>query len=165
MFKSVHWGFGCVLVLSLLLLIASYLLEYGLGLEPCALCLLQRYVLWMIVFLAWLAFVHNPHQLGQRLYSFALLLCNSLGILLAARHLWLQYGPVPDVIVPCTADLQTMLQFAPLFSVLTDLLRNTHDCSQIHTLLGLPLSAWSMMGFIALVMAVLKANHLHTFKI
>ncbi len=156
-FKRSRIAWGCILVLSLGLLAGAYLLEYGFGLEPCALCLLQRYVLWMIAVVACLAFLQNPQRIGTRLYALLLLLLNSMGILLAARHLWVQYGPTPDTIVPCTAELQTLLQFKPLLSALADVLRNTHDCARIDKLFGLPLSAWSMMSFIMLILVVLGA--------
>ena len=155
MFKRSRIVWGCVLVLSLGLLGGAYLLEYGFGLEPCALCLLQRYVLWMIALVVCLAFLQNPYRIGTRLYALSLLLLSGMGILLSTRHLWVQYGSIPDTIVPCTAELQTLLQFKPLFSVLADVLRNTHDCARIDKLFGLPLSAWSMMSFIMLIVVVL----------
>jgi protein dithiol:quinone oxidoreductase len=151
LFQRSRIAWGCVLVLSLGLLGAAYLLEYGFGLAPCALCLLQRYVLEMIAVLACLAFLQNPQRIGTRFYVLLLLVFNSLGILLSARHLWVQYGPTPDTIMPCTAELQTLLQFKPLTQALADVLRNTHDCARIDTLFGLPLSAWSMLSFILLI--------------
>lgn len=154
-FERSRIAWGCVLFLSLGLLGSAYLLEYGFGLEPCALCLLQRYVLWMIAVLTCLAFLQNPHRIGTRLYALSLLLLNGVGILLSSRHLWVQYGPTPDTIVPCTAELQTLLQFKPLTHALADVLRNTHDCARIDKLFGLPLSAWSMMSFILLIVVVL----------
>ncbi len=154
-FKKSRIAWGCILVLSLGLLGSAYLLEYGFGLEPCALCLLQRYVLGMIAVIACVAFLQNPYRIGTRLYALALLLFNGTGILLSARHLWVQYGPTPDTIVPCTADLQTLLQFKPLTHALADVLSNTHDCARIDKLFGLPLSAWSMMSFILLIAMVL----------
>jgi len=156
-FQRSRIAWGCVLVLSLGFLGGAYLLEYGFGLEPCALCLLQRYVLWMVAVVACLVFLQNPQRIGAGLYALLLLLFNSLGILLSARHLWVQYGPTPDTIVPCTADLQTLLKFKPLLSTLADVLRNTHDCARIDKLFGLPLSAWSMMSFIIVIVVVLGA--------
>lgn len=153
MFKPLQQrlGFGCVFILSVTVLAGSYLLEYNFDLEPCALCLLQRYVLGMIAFLAGIAFLQNPYRIGTRLYVCGLILLNSVGILLAGRHLWVQYANLPDTIVPCTAGLQTMLQFKPLLSVLAEVLQNAHACQQIHKLLGLPLSVWSMTIFISLI--------------
>ena len=167
MFQRSRIAWGCVLVLNLGLLGGAYLLEYGFGLEPCALCLLQRYVLWMIAVVACLAFLQNPHRIGTRLYALLLLLFNSVGILLAARHLGVQYGQTPDMIVPCTAELRTLLQFKPLMHALADVLHNTHDCARIDKLFGLPLSAWSMMSFIILIAIVLwtwKCSAKKTFQ-
>ncbi len=153
--KEKGLGFGLILIFSLLLLASAYALEYLRGLEPCVLCLLQRYVLWMIALVAGLAWLQNPDRLGKQIYSFTLFLLNSVGILLATRHLWIQYQTKTETIEPCTAQLETLFTFKPLFSVLTEVLQNTHDCQVIHKLLGVPLSAWSMMGFIGILTLVL----------
>ncbi len=153
MFKK-YLGFGLIAILSLLLLASAYALEHFRGLEPCALCLLQRYVLWMVALVAGLAWLHQPHRLGKHVYSFTLFLLNSLGLLLAARHLWVQYQTATETIAPCTAPLQTLFAFKPMLRVLAEVLQNTHDCQIIHTFFGVPLSAWSMMGFITLILLV-----------
>jgi len=134
-----------------LLLMSAYFIEFHFRVEPCPLCLLQRYALISITVLSVSAFMHRPQTTGKLFYiSLQLSLC-LIGILLTLRHLWLQYLAPHDVVLSCTAGLDRMLQFQPLLETLQEVIFSSESCAEIDfTIFNLPLSAWSFFVFIAL---------------
>ncbi len=134
-------------LISGLCLAGAYVLEHQLHWEPCSLCLLQRYVLGALSGLFFLGALHNCKSMGRYFYLLSTILMSSLGMLLAIRHLWLQYFLPPEDSVSCTAGLEQLLEFQPVLSALKEVILNSKDCTQIDTLLTIPLSAWSLLGF------------------
>jgi disulfide bond formation protein DsbB len=128
----------------------AYFIEYGLHVEPCTLCVLQRFVLWGITIIFSIATIHNPSGLGTLIYPIVLGFLNVSGCLIALRHLWLQYAVLAANIRPCSADLKTLLQFKPWMQALSDVLFHTEDCAVIQRAFGIPLSVLSLMSFVAL---------------
>lgn len=143
-------SFALGILFCLFILGSAYFIEYGLHLEPCTLCLIQRFVVWssMIIFSA--ATLQNPHRLGALIYSIFLVLLNIFGSLIAVRHLWLQYAMSATQIRPCSADLKTLLQFKPWIQVLSEVLFHIKDCATIQHVFGIPLSVLSLISFIGL---------------
>lgn len=141
---------------SLLLLGSAYFLEYYFVLDPCPLCLLQRYILWGMVVIFLLGALQNCRSFGRLLYCIAIETLCILGIILAGRHVWLQHLPPTSSIPTCTAGFEKMLTFKPLHEILKTMLTESHACAQIDfTLLGFSLSAWSLLFFMGLALFIL----------
>ena len=136
-------------ILCVLMLATAYLLQWALDLEPCSLCILQRFILWLLTALFAIGIWHNPKAFGCQMYCLGIIALNILGIALAGRHLWIQYALPADQVTPCIANLETLLAFKPIFHALQEVLMS-HECTKIDKVLFLPLSLWSMMGFIGL---------------
>jgi disulfide bond formation protein DsbB len=134
-----------------LLLISAYFIAFHFRIEPCPLCLLQRYALIGITVLSVSACIHRPQTTGKLFYIFCQLGFCLIGILLTLRHLWLQYLAPHDIVLSCTAGLDRMLQFQPLFATLKEVVFSSESCAEIDfTIFNLPLSAWSFFFFIAM---------------
>jgi protein dithiol:quinone oxidoreductase len=145
-------AFGAVA--CLLLLASAYLLEFALGLNPCPLCLLQRYVLWAMVLVFAIAAIHKP-KLGKQLYCLILLLLGIIGILLAGRQIWIQSLP-PDQVPSCVAGLKRLMEIYPLLDVLKMVIKGTSECTKdTFTLLGFSLAQWSFISFVGLTAFIL----------
>ncbi len=131
----------------------AYFLEYYFDLNPCPLCYLQRYLLWSIMILFALGALQNCLNWGRYIYSAGIMFISTLGILLASRHLWLQYFiSATDITSTCMAGFETMLKFKPLLEVLKDVLTTSQECTKIDfTLLTIPLSGWSFLGFMGII--------------
>lgn len=141
-------------VLCFMLLTAAYLLEFGLSLAPCPLCLLQRYLLWGMFVIFLFGTLIETYRRGRRLSHYLLtaivLILSVLGAALAARQVWLQHLP-SDQVPPCTAGFSRLLEFYPVLEVLKMTLAASGECAkETFTLLGLSLASWSLMGFVAL---------------
>ncbi|MDB5732689.1 MAG: disulfide bond formation protein [Variovorax sp.] len=120
-------------------------LQHVVGLEPCPMCIVQRYALVLVALFAALAGASG--RKGLQLAGGALALLAALGgAYTAARQSWLQWHP-PEV-VSCGRDLYGMIETFPLKRALPMIFRGGGDCSQIDwTLLGLSLANWSFIAF------------------
>jgi disulfide bond formation protein DsbB len=144
--------FALAALFSLAIVSSAYFLEYYFQLEPCSLCLLQRYVLWGIVFLLGLGALQNAQGLFRIIYCLGTGILSSVGTALAARHIWLQHLPPTHEIPSCTAGLEKMLAYKPVLEVLKSVLFENQSCAEVDfTLLGFSLSEWTLLYFIALL--------------
>ena len=132
------------------LAIAVFLLQGVLGLAPCPLCILDRWVAGVAAALFLGAALHNPGVLGQRLYAAAGLLVCAAGIGLAGRHVWLQSLP-PERLPDCTPGLDYLLDQFPPLEVLATVLNSAGECAEVTwTFLGLTIPQQTLLFFIAL---------------
>lgn len=124
--------------------------QYGLGLEPCPLCILQRIAVIGMGLLFLLALLHDPRRGGARIYGALLGLVAGGGIAVAARHVWIQAQP-PGTVAECGASLDYMLDVLPPGEVLMKVLKGSGECSKLDwSFLGLSMPAWVLIAFVAL---------------
>ena len=142
------------------MLVAVVGLQYGLGLEPCPLCMVDRVLVVTlgVIFLA--AALHNPGLTGQRVYAGLNLVVSGLGIAVCARHIWLQ-GLPPDAVPECAPGLDYMLEVLPVFETLRIILSTSGECAKIDwTFLGVTLPQWTLLLFVGFaLLACLQACH------
>jgi disulfide bond formation protein DsbB len=128
-------------------------LQYAQGLEPCPLCLMQRGFFVLVAAVALLAALHNPRGWGRRCYGGFIGLFSIGGVVTAGRQVWLQHLPA-DQVPECGPDLEFMLEFYPLREVLGLLFRGSGECAEVDwTFLGLSIAEWSLICFVALLIA------------
>lgn len=132
--------------------------QYGLGLEPCPLCIFQRVTLIAlgVVFLA--AALQHPRGGGRYVYAALAGLAALATAALATRHLYIQSQP-PGSISSCGAPLEVMLQYSPLTEVVRKVLTGGGECSQINwTFAGVAMPAWVLVAALVLGLAGVLAN-------
>jgi disulfide bond formation protein DsbB len=132
-------------------------LQHAKGLEPCPLCILQRYAFVLTGVIALVAALHNPGQLGRWIYSALLVLSAGTGAVIAGRQTWLQHNP-PNVL-DCGPDLAYMLESFPLSAVLPKVFKGEGDCAKVTwTFLGLSIAEWALVWFIVFIVAAAIAS-------
>lgn len=141
----------------------AYLMELGLGLEPCPMCIFQR----VAMFIAGLVFmtgaVHGPTGIGRWIYALLAGLASVAGAAIAGRHVWLQSLP-PDQVPACGPPLDYMLDILPFTEVLRVVLRGDANCAKIDAAwLGLSLPAWTMVAFVGITLYALLIPIAHRF--
>lgn len=143
-------------LIGLIMLGSAYWLEYGLKLNPCPLCLLQRYALWIMTFLFFIAgFCHQ--KIISYFYSFLIMAFGLIGSTLAIRQIWIQHLPKAEV-PSCTAGLKRLLEIHPLLEVLKISFYSAGECaSETFSLYGFSLASLSFIGFIVLMGIVILA--------
>ena len=126
---------------------ASFYVQHVLDVEPCPLCIIQRftYLALAVVFLvAALAQSGNSLQRGL-LWLAALLTLGGLGV--AGYQTYLQLSP-PSLATTCSASLSYMLETLSVTDVLAQLLNAKGDCSDTSfKVLGLTLAQASLIIF------------------
>ena len=131
-------------------------LQHSLGLEPCPMCILQRYAFIVVGVIALTAAIHNPALLGRRIYSALLAIMAATGGGVAIRHVYLEHNP--PKIFDCCADVGFMLESFPLTEALPMIFRGTGDCTKVvWQFLGLSIAEWSLICFVLLIVAAVVA--------
>lgn len=131
-------------------------LQHGRGLEPCPMCILQRYAFVGIAIVALVAAIHGPAPTGHRIYGGLLALLAIAGGGVAIRHVYLEHNP--PAIFDCGADLGYMLESFTLSDMLPMIFRGTGDCTKVPwRFLGLSIAEWSLIWFVILLAAAIAA--------
>lgn len=126
-------------------------LQHAVGLEPCPMCIMQRYAFVGVALVALAAAVHGPGSSGTRLYGGMILLLALTGGGVAARQSWIQRFP-PDL-AECGPGLEYLLDSFGIAEALPMIFRGAGDCTVIDwSLLGLSIANWSLLCFAAIAL-------------
>ena len=144
---SARVAFGLPALACASLLGFGYYLQYGQGLDPCPLCLVQRLFFYAVLAVLALGAIHGS---GRAIYGILAALFALGGAAAAGRQVWLQHLP-PDKVPQCGPDLYFMLENFPLSRTLKTLISGTGECAAVDwTFLGLSIAEWSAAWFAAL---------------
>ncbi len=138
----------------------AWYLQLWVGLDPCPLCLLQRWVFYvMTVVFVLAALFPGSHRSGW-LWAGTTGLLGAAGAAIAGRHVWLQ-GLPPEQVPACGPDLHGMLENFGFGETLAMTLRGTGDCAVIDwSFLGLSIPGWALLWFVLLGLAGVLTNTL-----
>lgn len=130
-------------------------------LEPCPMCILQRYAFIAIALVAAAAAVHDPRGMALNLYAGAVALFAVFGGGIAAWHSWLQRFPPKSL--SCGADLWYLLDTFPLAKALPAIFQGSGECTEVQwRFLGLSIPEWALVWFIfftaAAAVVIIKAR-------
>jgi len=147
--------FAAIAAACVAMLAFGLYLQHGVGLEPCPMCIVQRYALILVAVLAALAAALKGRGAHIGLGGAALLMAG-FGAFVAARQSFLQWYP-PEI-VSCGRDFYGMIETFPLKRAVPMIFKGSGDCTKIDwTFLGLSIANWSFVWFAAfgLVFALL----------
>mgnify|MGYP001627398835 CR=1 FL=1 len=135
-----------VAVACVALLAFGLYLQHVVGLEPCPMCIVQRYALMLVAVIAAVtAFARSrtAHIAGAGL----MVLVAGFGAFVAARQSWLQWNP-PEI-ASCGRDFYGMIETFPLRRAIPMIFRGSGDCTKIDwTFLGGSIANWSFLWFV-----------------
>lgn len=138
-----------VFLFGLLLTGLSFYFEYGQGLLPCPLCIMQRLAVMLILFFAMLGLWFSTPKASKRV-AWSQLVFIIAGAGFAIRQLYLQSLP-PELMPSCGPGLNVLIQYFPWQDVVHAIFYGTGDCGEVSwSLLGLSMAAWSLVSFIIL---------------
>ena len=125
-------------------------LQHVVGLEPCPMCIVQRYALILVAVVAGVtAFAGSktPWVVGSGLMA----VLSGLGAFVAARQSFLQWYP-PEI-ASCGRDLYGMIETFPLKRAIPMIFKGSGDCTKIDwTFLGLSIANWSFLCFVGIAL-------------
>jgi disulfide bond formation protein DsbB len=154
------WFLG--LLLCVIAMATVLYLQFYHGLQPCALCVLQRIAVVLMGVFFLIGLIHNPKSGGRNLYGILLFLSTFLGLYAAGRQVYLQHFPEHAGV--CGANFNFVWTQIPSSGTLATLFKGTGDCAVIHMhFLTLTLPEWSLIMFVGflifnIVMTKKRAN-------
>lgn len=141
---------GCLAMLAF-----GLYLQHSVGLNPCPMCIVQRYALIFVAVVAGLTGATGKKSL--QLSGLTLMLLGSgFGSFVAARQTWLQW--YPPQIATCGRDFYGMIEDFPISRSIPMIFKGSGDCAVVDwTFLGGSIANWSfvcftLIGLLALTM-------------
>ena len=138
-------------VLALVAVVCVALVAFGLylqhvvGLEPCPMCIVQRYALVLVAVVAAL-FAFAKSRAAWIAGGVLIVLLSGFGAFVAARQSWLQWYP-PEI-ASCGRDLYGMIETFPLKRAIPMIFKGGGDCTKVDwTFLGGSIANWSFVWF------------------
>ena len=126
-------------------------LQHVVGLEPCPMCIVQRYALIGVAVIAALGALASGRG-AHATAGVAMLVTSLFGGFVAARQSWLQWYP-PEI-ASCGRDFYGMIENFPLKRAIPMIFRGSGDCTKVDwTFLGLSIANWSFLWFCAFAVA------------
>ena len=137
----------------------GYYLQHVVGLEPCPMCIVQRYAMILIAMSAIIASATGIK--GIQISASWLVIITALGgAFVAARQSWLQWYP-PEV-ASCGRDIYGMIETFPLQNVVPMILKGSGDCTKVDwTFLGGSIANWSFLCFVGIAVMVIWVKFRH----
>ena len=135
------------------LLVFGMYLQHVQGLEPCPMCIVQRYALILVAVFAGVASLKGSKGWWMSFGALALL-ASGFGAFVAARQSWLQWYP-PEF-ASCGRDFYGMIENYPIGRAIPMIFRGSGDCTAIDwTFLGGSIANWSFICFTVFALMVL----------
>ncbi|GKS96322.1 disulfide bond formation protein B [Acidovorax sp. SUPP2825] len=149
---------GLIAAACVAMLAFGMYLQHVVGLEPCPMCIVQRYALIGVAVFAALASARGTRGWWMS-WAFLALLSSGFGAFVAARQCWLQWYP-PEI-ATCGRDFYGMIEHFPIGRAIPMIFRGSGDCAAVDwTFLGGSIANWSFICFVlmAVVLLVLLAR-------
>ena len=128
-------------------------LQYHIGLEPCPMCIVQRYALIGVGVLSLLGSLRGSAGWWKS-FGFLALLMAGFGAFVAARQSWLQWNP-PEF-ATCGRDFYGMIEAYPLSRAVPMIFKGSGDCAAVDwTFLGGSIANWSFICFVGFALVLL----------
>lgn len=132
--------FLLIFVFGLISFCYSLFAQYYQNIEPCPLCMIQRWTLFLITILAFTFMLHNPKNLLIKLYSLIIIGLSTFGIKIAYQHLCLISLPKSQQPQSCGMPLDVLFYKLPFLNFINYILKGDAECSKID---------WKIFGIIA----------------
>ncbi|WP_313605019.1 disulfide bond formation protein B [Comamonas jiangduensis] len=128
-------------------------LQHVQGLEPCPMCIVQRYALVLVAVSAGLASLRGSKGWWMS-FGVLALAASGFGAFVAARQTWLQWYP-PEF-ASCGRDFYGMIENYPVSRAIPMIFRGSGDCTAVDwTFLGGSIANWSFVCFVGLAAVLL----------
>lgn len=136
------------------LVVVSFYVQHVLGVEPCPLCIIQRFTYLGLIPVFFVAAMLPAHGRAQRLMIWTSVILTVGGLGVAGYQSYLQVFPTP-VVARCSAALSYMLDNMAITDVLARLLHAGGDCSDTSfKVLGLTLAQASLLVFMSFTLTL-----------
>lgn len=133
----------------------GYYLQYGLGLNPCILCVIQRICMMLVGGLLLAATVHYKNTIWSKRYLISGLVVLVVGLFAVGRQLYLQSLPVDESAL-CLPGMSFFWKTGAYYKAFKSLFMGSAECGKVDwSFLGVSLAGWSglfLLGLFGLLM-------------
>ena len=120
--------------------------QHVLLLDPCPLCIIQRVATISLGLVFLIAAVHNPGNVGSKIYGVLVTLAAGFGVGVASWHVRLQNMPADDI-PSCGPGFEYIVDNFPLSDALGMIFQGSGECAEVAwRLLGLSMPTWVVIG-------------------
>ncbi len=141
-----------LLMFTLLILGATFYFQYVKNLQPCPLCLMQRYSAFLLALTCLVGLRVSSLKRAKTLAIFQMTFA-FLGAVFAIRQMWLQFFPAEHTSA-CLPGFDVLIHYFPWQDVLHALLWGAGECAEVTwKWLGLPMSVWASFYFLTMFVA------------
>lgn len=144
--------FGLIFLFCCGLMAVGYYMQYMMEMEPCPLCMTQRFFIVLTGVIALLICLLNPARRASIVGGSLVTLSAIAGGFFSSRQLWLQSLP-EDQVPACGPSIDYVLENFPLSKALEILLRGDGNCAEISwSFLGLTIPGWTLVAFVMMAL-------------
>ncbi|MCH9637604.1 disulfide bond formation protein DsbB [Candidatus Rickettsiella isopodorum] len=151
--------FLCALVLA----IAAYL-QYKVGIIPCPLCIIQRFLITLLGLLFLMGGLFNFEPVTRCFLHTLTFLFAVAGAVVASRQLWLEHFP-SDQLISCQATIAQYSTSIYFHKIIALFFQGTSNCgSGTWRFLNLSMPGWTLIIFIVLAAISLRQVYINRRK-
>jgi disulfide bond formation protein DsbB len=153
--SAYRWLWISVSLVVACLLGYGYYLQYVEYLDPCPLCMTQRFFYYCLGICGIIGFLAYRSWTGQRWVAFFAFTSAVGGIVTAGRQVWMQHLP-SDQVPACGPGLMYWLENMPWLKTLELLFKGDGNCAEVNwRFLGLSIGEWSLAWFVLFALVAL----------
>jgi protein dithiol:quinone oxidoreductase len=150
---SLRQGAGWIALACAAMLGFGLYLQHVAGLEPCPMCIVQRYALILVAACAVFTLLIGQKGLQTGLAVLATGFAG-FGAFVAARQSFLQWYPPQEL--SCGRDFYGMVETFPLKRAIPMIFKGSGDCTKVDwTFLGGSIANWSFVAFVGMALVFL----------
>ena len=150
--------FICVLFLA----VAAYL-QYRVGLIPCPLCIIQRFLITLLGLLFLMGALFNFSAVTRCCLHTLTFLLAVLGVVVASRQLWLEHFPT-DQLSSCQATVAHYSSSVYFHNIIELFFQGSSNCGSGNwRFLNLSMPMWTLLIFILLAAIALRQVYINRF--
>ncbi len=136
------------LMITCVLLLVSFYLQLVAGYQPCPLCILQRFMFFVLGVLFLFGVLFYKKHFLRIIINLLSVVASLTGLGLAARQVWLQNFPPAGTTTECGVSIQYMLRILPLNELVEKILGGTGECAQRSwEFFYLDMAEWALVFF------------------
>ncbi|MFZ0219459.1 MAG: disulfide bond formation protein B [Candidatus Aquirickettsiella sp.] len=151
--------FLCVLVL----MVAVYL-QYKVGIIPCPLCIIQRFIITLLGLLFLMGALFNFEAFTRCFLHTITFLLGVAGAVVASRQLWLEHFP-SEQLISCQAAVAQYSTSVYFHKIIELFFQGTSNCgSGTWRFLNLSMPMWTLIIFIVLAAISLRQVYINRRK-
>lgn len=145
--KNFRLAIWTILWLSILSVATSFTLQYVFGMNPCVMCIQQRFAMIGLLIASFFMLLFSLSNFYNKIIATCIVGAPAaFGLYIAAKQVYLQSLPITQQ-PSCGAPWTFRLRGAPLFEWYEPIIRGTGACGEVYRLFGISLPVLGVLFF------------------